>query len=346
MPNKSVVISGAGISGLTAAINLAKAGYPVTVYEKLKNSGQRFLGDLQGIENWTTKQDALHDLKKMNLRLNFDYSPFREMTFTNGKKEIELKSRTPIFYLVKRGKMKGTLDQGLRTQAEVTGAKLVFGSAKKEKEADIVATGPDTKRAYGIVGGFTFETELDDTAVILANDKISYKGYSYLLISKGYGCVCSVVVQRVTGISRSVRNTVSFFKKRYDLKLSKQTYVGGIGNFGIGGKFANHDRLYVGEAAGLQDTLWGFGIRSSMQSGYLAAISIIKSLDYGELARKKFEGYTKALTVARFMWELSGNRDYSSLFRILNGATLVKKCAAHIIFHSATDCSSQSPKDT
>jgi flavin-dependent dehydrogenase len=34
------------------------------------------------------------------------------------------------------------------------------------------------------------------------------------------------------------------------------------------------NKLYVGEAAGLQD-LWGFGIRSSIISGFLAAKAII-----------------------------------------------------------------------
>lgn len=52
---KRIVIAGAGPSGLTAAINLAKAGFSVNVYEKEKDVGKRFHGDFQGIENWTTE---------------------------------------------------------------------------------------------------------------------------------------------------------------------------------------------------------------------------------------------------------------------------------------------------
>lgn len=37
---KSVKILGAGISGLTAAINLAKAGYDVKVFEKNSDAGK------------------------------------------------------------------------------------------------------------------------------------------------------------------------------------------------------------------------------------------------------------------------------------------------------------------
>ncbi len=52
MAHKKII--GAGLSGLTAAINLAKAGYKVDVYEENKDSGLRFNGDLQGLENWLT----------------------------------------------------------------------------------------------------------------------------------------------------------------------------------------------------------------------------------------------------------------------------------------------------
>ena len=39
MPEKKVIIIGAGISGLSAAARLAKLGYAVEVYEKNSQSG-------------------------------------------------------------------------------------------------------------------------------------------------------------------------------------------------------------------------------------------------------------------------------------------------------------------
>ena len=50
-------IAGSGPAGMTAAINLARAGLPVTVFEKHPDSGQRFQGDLQGLENWSGNGD-------------------------------------------------------------------------------------------------------------------------------------------------------------------------------------------------------------------------------------------------------------------------------------------------
>ena len=51
-----VHILGAGLSGLAAATYLAKAGREVHVYEIRSDSGARFDGDFQGIENWTSRK--------------------------------------------------------------------------------------------------------------------------------------------------------------------------------------------------------------------------------------------------------------------------------------------------
>ncbi len=84
---KKIIILGAGLSGLTAAINLAKSGYTVDVYEKNKDVGMRFNGDIQGLENWSDKKDIIKELKERNIDIDFDYSPFHNITLTNGFKE-------------------------------------------------------------------------------------------------------------------------------------------------------------------------------------------------------------------------------------------------------------------
>ena len=59
MADKPIHILGAGLSGLSAAIILANAGKEVHVYDVREDSGARFDGDFQGIENWTTSPDFL-----------------------------------------------------------------------------------------------------------------------------------------------------------------------------------------------------------------------------------------------------------------------------------------------
>jgi len=114
---KSIKILGAGISGLTAAINLARAGYKVDVYERNKDVGMRFGGDIQGLENWSDKEDVLESLELMNIKINFDCDPFSKIIFTNSVKKAEMMMGKPYMYLVKRGNVAGSLDFGLKNQA-------------------------------------------------------------------------------------------------------------------------------------------------------------------------------------------------------------------------------------
>ncbi|RLG17305.1 hypothetical protein DRN75_03820 [Nanoarchaeota archaeon] len=68
---KRVKILGAGLLGLTAAINLAKVGYDIDVFERNRDIGMRFHGDLQGLESWSEKDDILAELRQMNVAINY-----------------------------------------------------------------------------------------------------------------------------------------------------------------------------------------------------------------------------------------------------------------------------------
>ena len=60
-------ILGAGLSGLAAATILAQAGKEVHVHEIRKDSGSRFDGDFQGIENWTSNVDFFDEMREWGL---------------------------------------------------------------------------------------------------------------------------------------------------------------------------------------------------------------------------------------------------------------------------------------
>ena len=87
MPIENIKIAGAGPAGLTAAINLAKAGYQVEVFEKNHDTGVRFHGDLQGLENWSRERDIIDELHDMNIKsTNFNYNGFKNLRISNGTK--------------------------------------------------------------------------------------------------------------------------------------------------------------------------------------------------------------------------------------------------------------------
>ena len=64
-----VNIMGAGLSGLAAATILAKAGVEVHVHDIREESGARFDGDFQALENWSMENKC--DYCRVNR--NFSY---------------------------------------------------------------------------------------------------------------------------------------------------------------------------------------------------------------------------------------------------------------------------------
>lgn len=308
---KSVKILGAGISGLTAAINLAKAGYKVEVYERNKDVGMRFGGDLQGLENWSEKEDVLDMLKRMNIMINFDRDPFSKIIFTNSVKHAERTMEKPYAYLVKRGNIIGSLDYGLKSQALEIGAVIRFNETLSPEKADIVATGSILSEVCAVAKGIIFETKLEDTIIALFNDKAAFKGYSYLVVTKGYGCMCTVVLDELWRVNDCFRETKKFFFGMTKLDIQNPKNVGGVGSFSIRNTFKKDNNLFVGEAAGLQDLLWGFGMKYAFTSGFLAAQSIINSEDYEKKAKEQFSNKLKSSLVNRFLWEKAGFGNYA-----------------------------------
>lgn len=302
---KPIKIIGAGISGLSAAITLRKAGYEVVVYEKNSDVGKRFHGDMQGFENWSEEKDILEELKEIGIKINFDCHGVNKIISTNTKEKGSVKNEKPVFYLIKRVSSKGNLDYSLKQQALSLGVKIIFNKTIKEENADIVATGPSFIPEV-FDKGIVFKTDLKDIAVILLDNKFAHNWYAYLLVDKGYGCLCTVT-DDVKDIENEFEKTKKFFVEKYNLKIKDSRRVGGIGNFYYPPKldiqYKKHETLFVGERAGLQDLFLGFGMRYAFESGYIAARSIIENKNYERLAMEKFSKKMKASLVNRYIFQ-------------------------------------------
>jgi monoamine oxidase len=74
---KPIHVLGAGLSGLAAATYLANAGREVHVHEIRGDSGARFDGDFQGIENWTSGSDFFDEMRQWG----FDPEQFKSDPF-------------------------------------------------------------------------------------------------------------------------------------------------------------------------------------------------------------------------------------------------------------------------
>jgi flavin-dependent dehydrogenase len=188
---------------------------------------------------------------------------------------------------VKRGNIEGSLEQGLFEQAKIAGVKIEFGKTIPRLEADIVATGPDLKKTMAAAKGIVFETSSPDVAISVVDNDLAYLGYSYLLITEGHGCICAVLFDDFNRINSCFKETKAYFERMADIEIKNPRDFGGVGSFSPNGPFKEGKSLLVGEAAGLQDLLAGFGMRTAFKSGYLAARAIIEGTDYEELAKRE-----------------------------------------------------------
>lgn len=311
---KPVTIVGAGPAGMTAAIVLRRHGVPVRVYEKYPNAGYRLNGDFQGFENWSTEQDVTDILKEIGIDPRFfALLPYYGGTvYAPGMSAVTVTSKRPIFYLVRRGATPGSLDHGLREQAEAIGVEFVFNHRVKDFErVSIVGTGAVGADALAV--GMTFETSHDDTAAVAFNNDLANGGYAYLLVHEGRGTMASVLYGSGFGNKEAFGRMVEFFRRELSLVFHNERHFSGYASFFLRDSQVVRNRLYVGESAGFQDCLWGFGMRYAVMSGYLAASSILNRVDYDRLWKQRLLPMLETSLVNRFLIELFGTTAYRYL---------------------------------
>ena len=296
---------GAGPAGLSAAIHLARNGFPVVVYEKNAAAGSRFHNDFQGLENWSSEGDIMDRLRMMSVDVSFFCKPIREGIVHGPSDRAHIRSAMPLFYLIKRGKDADSLDNALRKQALDLGVKIVYNTAASAVDCDIIATGPKRPRIFAL--GQVFRTDSDDVVIAILNDAIVPHGYAYLIISGGKATLAVIHFGGVQNIGRSLDAAVAKFGERHDLGMRDPRTFSGFGGFDPPATAVADGKLRVGEAAGFQDFLFGFGTRYALLSGHFAARSIIEGTDYDGLWRKEFGRQLIASRRNRRIYELFGS---------------------------------------
>lgn len=313
---KNIKIAGAGLSGLVAGINLVKEGFDVTIYEKRKEVGMRFNNDFQGIANWMSGVDVIEEFKKMNIEIDFLSRPFREIIIFGSslKERTELKSDKPIFYLVKRGGKEDCLDYSLKKQFLIGGGKIEFEANVDLKEVDIIATGPEAPRVMAI--GYVFDSDFRDIACGLIDNNVAPEGYAYLLVNNKKGTLATVLFRDFQNQHNYLNKTVDLFENKLGLRMENKKKFGGFGNFFFSHTAIKDGKVYLGEAAGFQDSFAGFGMVYAVRSGFLAAKSIMDNLDYNRLWKDSFNDLLKASLSNRLLFRITKDKSYQIMNKI------------------------------
>ncbi|MBI4534649.1 MAG: NAD(P)-binding protein [Ignavibacteriae bacterium] len=317
-----VKIAGAGLSGLTAALVLARHGYQVEVRERksrlLPSSGPH----TEGIRNYKTI-DALDELAEVG----FDIRPFSTINTTIRRSPRFMNVlRGPAHYLFMRGTDEQTVDQVLFHRTKELGVHFRFGVESDPMDCDIIATGPP-KDGFNILGaGYTFSAEgghLDmHTAHALFDNEVAPAGYLVVTPGLRFHSIYSVSWKDFQ-YERLLARTESALQIPWIRQiLGRSRWTGKIlGRAYFARDPISHavrgDALVVGEAAGFQDAVAGFGFRHAVLSGALAALAIIGGKDYRELLRAAFGNEFEQAYRFRQWLDSATNDDYDSMINSL-----------------------------
>ncbi|MEM4257620.1 MAG: NAD(P)/FAD-dependent oxidoreductase [Candidatus Thermoplasmatota archaeon] len=317
---KQLSILGGGISGLSAAITLAKAHYDVTVYEK-KESYNHCTPHTSVLRNYAIPtSDALQEIKTMGLDITADnhidhvikISP-NYCSHVHGEK---------IYYSLRRGNGKTSLEQQLYHIAEKQDVHFNFNSTQI-KNPTIIACGhnhiPNIK-GYG--REYKNVPIKNNTVYLFYDNNIAPHGYLCVIPSKeNLTTVLSVVFG--SAITFDAQKEM-FTKAVHENKILKDLLEDATPQPKpiIGYSFykknplqtcIKKNTLYIGDAGGFQDASRGFGIRYALLTGVFAAQSIISGKSYAKILKDYFkhefiDNYTR-----RTVFNTYTNTDYDKM---------------------------------
>lgn len=313
MTERPIRIAGAGPSGLATAITLARHGRSVEVHEAKATVGSRFIGDLQIIESASEREPVSAFLERIGIERNFYFRPADTATFYDSRGNgRSIRSSEPYGYFIRRGSEAQTLDRGLLAQAERLGVRVIFNS--RIADADVIATGPATPD--GLAREMTWQTDEPERIEVYFDHKLSPGGYSYLFILDGIATFGCAIVADFKRIDEFFDHSLAAAKNRNPFTIPAETRTGySYMNFHLKSRATSGQSLYVGEAAGFQDYLFGLGIRYALTSGHLAARSILENRSFDELWHAELGPKQETSLVNRFLYEAGGNFGLSMFVR-------------------------------
>ncbi|HUP48841.1 MAG TPA: NAD(P)/FAD-dependent oxidoreductase [Thermoanaerobaculia bacterium] len=310
---RPIRIAGAGPSGLAAAIILARHGRAVEVHEAKPDVGRRFIGDLQIIEAASERESVPDFLDRIGIERNFYFRPAHHATFYDHRgRSRAIRSAEPYGFFIRRGSENGTLDRGLLAQAQALGVAVIFNS--RLAEADILATGPASPD--GLAREMTWKTSDAERIDVFFDHKLSPGGYSYLFILDGVATFGCAIVADFKRIDEFFDHSLAAAHRLNPFTVPAETRTGySYMNFHLKRHATAGLSLFVGEAGGFQDYLFGLGIRYALTSGSLAARSILESRDFDELWLAELGPKQETSLVNRFLYEAGGNRGLAIFVR-------------------------------
>lgn len=329
---KSVAIIGAGISGLSCAIELERHGIKPVIFEKRAHVGETLNYSLiwPRIMNRPI-MDPIKYLKKQYGLTITPTNPLKRMVvFSSNKNAVE---RGKLGYIFRRG----THDYALENQLlNYINAPVTFNhyievdDIKKDFDYVVVATSSSTEaEKIGIWTG-TFNSiirlsvvvgKFDPTEVIIwQNAKYAKNAFCYLIPN---GPKDASLVQIVNGITTY---EIEYYWKEFIFTENLNYYISSHTDTEHDCGFANPPQyenvIFIGNAGGFTDDILGCGGLNAVESGIMAARAIAYGKDYGTLVEPIYRSIAQLHELRKAMNTLD-NLELDRLITIL-GIPVIK----------------------
>jgi flavin-dependent dehydrogenase len=318
MTKKDIHVYGAGLAGLTAAINLVRNEYNVTVYEKENRIGG------------STKCHPSNHMTPMHIQKIQEYIGIKiEPCFSKldafrgyiGSKKYVFSTKN--LHVVERGPRKTSLDYFLCNIAQEEGVNFKFSQPlTKEKlkyisENSIIATAGYSQLVSSLnLPYITFKQFDTHMKTDIGNSTIAYFGdytsdYGYI---SGKNGIISAQLSGSSNLSQeNLRKFTNLVKETEGIELDGWSSI--VSHFPkkvqLFTKFAGKTFVLAGDVASFLDPFFGFGINGALISGKIAAISITSKIK----AEKEFRQFTLHLNKNLLLHTIYRHLPFKNLIR-------------------------------
>lgn len=308
---KEVTIYGAGMSGLVAAINLARDGYDVTVHDREKDYG----GDpLYNPSVHTTPISPKKTSEYIGIDITSAFHP--QLILPSYFHETKVNDCPPASgeYTVERGNRPTSLDSLLYPMACDLGVNFKFNSPLKTSDLDhlepgtIIACGltPSVYDMFGIPYrkwyGYVSRGEIGLNCQSWMWWDEGITEYGYLSACNNYYFNLLFSTKPVS--KETLTKYESFMKRRQGIEHNNWDYV--VGAVPVADlsnpQLTRRGMIFCGTIAGFMDPFCWFGINGALTSGKIAAMAISDPVK----AQSEFTDFTRyyktAFRFKKYLW--------------------------------------------
>ena len=300
-PNK-IVIFGAGISGLVASVNLAKAGFEVAVCDR-----RECIGGSPGWHPSVHQQvfDVQKTAKYLDIGISSCFSSVREHVFYfyGRKSVVDMPMNS---YVCEKGQRPGSIENYLFKEAVRYGVDFIFGESlslstlhthKLDGTGIIVATGLETElyKAFDLkhspVGGFRASKLVNEGGMSLSFFG-DYTNNDFAYVASTRDLMFSLLFSRAGVGEKSLLTFINHLQDSEGISFDNWHYSTGC--FPLETNLNKNGVVLAGTISGMIDPFFLNGISGALISGKIAAMYFINR----EESIAEFKRFTRS-----FYWK-------------------------------------------